>query len=180
MVVNLNRAQPYLKSYRTHNLWLDHYMKKLRTPRIHAFHIGFFKRMANSNSGARVIACWWGFTFMAAGKFFLGFSNKAEEDKKPAEVYNKIMLIFQKNQYGYHTRRATLPSPMSSNYSRIRMRGITASRSASGSLPGSAPTTTNQTTYRSTRSCPRDRSILMKINITTGDASKSSSVNARS
>ena len=47
----LNRDQLYLKSYRTHNLWFDQYQKKVRTPRITAFHIGFFKRMAKSYSG---------------------------------------------------------------------------------------------------------------------------------
>ena len=100
----LNRNQLYMRSYRTHNLWLDQYMKKMRTPRVHAFHIGVFKRMGKTYSGARVMAALWGFTFFAMAKFFLGFSKKAEEDKKPAEVYNRLISIFQKNQYGYHTR----------------------------------------------------------------------------
>ena len=47
----LNREQLYLKSYRTHNLWFDQYQKKVRSPRIHAFHIGVFKRLAKSYSG---------------------------------------------------------------------------------------------------------------------------------
>ena len=45
---HLNRNQLYLRSYRTHNLWLDQYMKKMRTPRVHAFHIGLFKRVAKT------------------------------------------------------------------------------------------------------------------------------------
>jgi hypothetical protein len=49
--VHLNRNQYYLRSYRTHNLWLDQYMKKMRTPRVHAFHIGLFKRLAKTYSG---------------------------------------------------------------------------------------------------------------------------------
>jgi len=100
----LNRNQLYMRSYRTHNLWLDQYMKKLRTPRVAAFHIGVFKRMAKSYSGSRVMAAWWGFTFFAMGKFVMQFSKINEEEKKPAEVYNRLISIFQKNQYGYHTK----------------------------------------------------------------------------
>lgn len=49
--LNLNRNQYYLRSFRTHNLWLDLYAKKLRTPRVHSFHIGLFKRMGKTYSG---------------------------------------------------------------------------------------------------------------------------------
>ena len=100
----LNRDQHYLRSYRTHNLWLDQYQKKLRTPRVHSFHIGLFKRMAKTYSGSRVMACWWGFTFFAFARFLVGFSKKPEEDKKSPEVYNRLISIFSKNKYGYHTR----------------------------------------------------------------------------
>lgn len=51
----LNREQHYLRSYRTHNLWFDQYQKKVRTPRITAFHLGFFKRMGKSYSGVSSI-----------------------------------------------------------------------------------------------------------------------------
>ena len=47
----LNRDQPYLRSYRTHNLWFDQYQKKVRCPRVTSFHIGFFKRMGKTYSG---------------------------------------------------------------------------------------------------------------------------------
>ena len=50
----LNREQCYLRSYRTHNLWLDMYMKKIRTPRVHNFHIGIFKRLAKTYSGVNI------------------------------------------------------------------------------------------------------------------------------
>lgn len=100
----LNRDQHYLRSYRTHNLWLDQYQKKIRTPRVHAFHIGFFKRMGKSYSGSRVMATMWGFTFIGFVKFLIQFSKKPEEDKKPTEVYNRLISIFSKNKYGYHTR----------------------------------------------------------------------------
>mmetsp|Transcript_17953 Transcript_17953/g.17145 ORF Transcript_17953/g.17145 Transcript_17953/m.17145 type:complete len:99 (+) Transcript_17953:9-305(+) len=95
--VYLNRNQQYMRSYRTHNLWLDQYMVKLRTPRVHHFHIGLFKRMGKSYSGARVLAFWWGFTFCAMAKFVIQFKQKPEEDKKPTEVYNRLNTIFQKN-----------------------------------------------------------------------------------
>lgn len=45
----LDREQPYLRSYRTHNLWFDQYLA--RTQRITSFHLGFFKRMGKSHSG---------------------------------------------------------------------------------------------------------------------------------
>lgn len=47
----LNREQHYLRSYRTHNLWLDYYQKKIRTPRVTSFHLGVFKRLAKTYSG---------------------------------------------------------------------------------------------------------------------------------
>ena len=90
----LNRNQLYQRSYRTHNLWLDQYMKKMRSPRVHSFHIGLFKRMGKTYSGHRVMAAWWGFTFIAMFKFLIGFSSKVEEDKKPQEVYNRLISIF--------------------------------------------------------------------------------------
>ena len=49
--VYLRRDQHYMRSYRTHNLWLDQYQKKIRMPRVHAFHIGLFKRMGKTYSG---------------------------------------------------------------------------------------------------------------------------------
>ena len=47
----LNREQPYLRSYRSHNLWLDQYQHTIRTPRAQAFHMQVFKRLAKSYSG---------------------------------------------------------------------------------------------------------------------------------
>jgi hypothetical protein len=46
----------------------------------------------------------WAFTFFAVAKFFIGFKQKEEEDKRPQEVYNRLISIFQKNKYGFHTR----------------------------------------------------------------------------
>jgi len=50
------------------------------------------------------MSCIWGFTFFGGVKFFINFKQKPEDDKKPVEVYNRLISIFQKNQYGYHTR----------------------------------------------------------------------------
>ena len=47
----LRRDQQYLRSYRTHNLWLDQYNKKLRAPKIQMLHVAFMRRMAKSVSG---------------------------------------------------------------------------------------------------------------------------------
>ena len=47
----LRRDQQYLRSYRTHNLWLDIYHKKMRCPKIQTFHVAVLRRMAKSVSG---------------------------------------------------------------------------------------------------------------------------------
>ena len=100
----LRRDQPYLRSYRTHNLWLDQYHKKIRTQRHIPFHINFMKRMAKTYSGTRVMANLWGITFIGVVKFLLSFKEKEPEDKKPAEMYNRLQTIYSKNKFGYHTR----------------------------------------------------------------------------
>ena len=46
----LDRQKHYLRSFRTHNLWLNQYQTKMRTPRVQAFHITAFKRLAKSYS----------------------------------------------------------------------------------------------------------------------------------
>ena len=100
----LRRDQPYLRSYRTHNLWLDQYHKKIRTQRHTPFHINFMRRMAKTYSGARVMANLWGLSLIGLVKFALSFKEKAEEDKKPHEMYNRLQTIFSKNKFGFHTR----------------------------------------------------------------------------
>ena len=100
----LDREQQYLRSYRTHNLWFDQYQKKVRTPRVTAYHLNFLKRMGKSYSGHRIVANIWGFTAFAMVKFFAGFTSKKETDPNEAEVYFRLQSIFIKNKYGYNTR----------------------------------------------------------------------------
>ena len=52
---HLNRDQQYLRSYRSHNLWLDQYHRKARTPRVTAFHIGVLKRLSKTYSGVSAL-----------------------------------------------------------------------------------------------------------------------------
>ena len=52
----LRRDQQYLRSYRTHNLWLDSYHKKMRQPKINALHVAFLRRMAKSVSAVSVLS----------------------------------------------------------------------------------------------------------------------------
>ena len=47
----LRRDQNYLRSYRTHNLWLDTYAHKMRAPKINVWHVAILRRMAKSVSG---------------------------------------------------------------------------------------------------------------------------------
>ena len=47
----LNREQPYLRSYRTHNLWLNQYHEKIRTSRLVPFHLSILKRLGKTYSG---------------------------------------------------------------------------------------------------------------------------------
>ena len=102
--LHLNRSQPYLRSYRTHNLWLDQYSKKIRTPRVHAFHSGLLKRLAKSYSTTRIVSFIWGLTALSFIKFFFNFSKKEDKASYETEVKGRLYTIFQKNKYGYHTR----------------------------------------------------------------------------
>ena len=52
----LRRDQQYLRSYRTHNLWLDSYHKKMRQPKINALHVAFLRRMSKSVSAVSTLA----------------------------------------------------------------------------------------------------------------------------
>ena len=47
----LRRDQHYLRSYRTHNLWLDSYAKKMRQPKISAWHVAVMRKLSKSVSG---------------------------------------------------------------------------------------------------------------------------------
>ena len=47
----LKRDQAYLRSYRTHNLWLNMYHENMRLPKINAFHIAVLRKMGKSYSG---------------------------------------------------------------------------------------------------------------------------------
>ena len=47
----MDRTQPYQRSYRTHNLWLDLYHQNLRMPKINAFHVALLKKMSKSFAG---------------------------------------------------------------------------------------------------------------------------------
>uniref|UniRef100_A0A7S3CVE2 Uncharacterized protein n=1 Tax=Strombidium rassoulzadegani TaxID=1082188 RepID=A0A7S3CVE2_9SPIT len=100
----LNRDQLYLKSYRTHNLWFNQYHKKVRTPRVTAFHIGFLKRMGKSYSGTRVVAFMWGLTVVSGIRFMIGFSKAPTTNGDEQEIYFRLNTIFQKNKFGYNTR----------------------------------------------------------------------------
>jgi hypothetical protein len=60
--------------------------------------------MAKTYSGARVMACLWGFSLIGGIKFFLSFKDPAAEDNKPSEMYNRLLTIYSKNKFGYHTR----------------------------------------------------------------------------
>ena len=100
----LDREQLYLRSYRTHNLWLDQYHKNMRQPRVVGFHINLFKRIAKSYSGVRVMANLWGFTFVSGLIFLTRFSKTESVDPKQNEVYMRLNSIFAKNKYGYNTR----------------------------------------------------------------------------
>ena len=101
---HLNREKLYLRSYRTHNLWLDLNQKKVRTPRVTPFHAGLFKRMAKSYSTTRVLYFVYGMTFLSVFKSALAFTKVPKEELQEKEVYARLNTIFQKNKYGFHTR----------------------------------------------------------------------------
>mmetsp|Transcript_41928 Transcript_41928/g.55260 ORF Transcript_41928/g.55260 Transcript_41928/m.55260 type:complete len:200 (+) Transcript_41928:32-631(+) len=100
----LRRDQQYLRSYRTHNLWLDQYTKKLRTPKIHALHVHFLRRMAKSVSGMRFAGALYALTFCAGIKFALGFTAAPASKDAENEENFRLLSIFPKNRYGFTTR----------------------------------------------------------------------------
>ena len=102
--VYLNRSQPYLRSFRSHNLWLDQYSKKIRAPRVHAFHVGILKRLAKSYATTRVVSFFWGLTMISFGRFLFNFSKAPEKEAQEREMQSRLYTIFQKNKYGYHTK----------------------------------------------------------------------------
>jgi hypothetical protein len=46
----------------------------------------------------------WGITLFSFIKFNFNFSKKPEEDAIGQEGYHRLLSIFSKNKYGYHTR----------------------------------------------------------------------------
>lgn len=44
-----------------------------------------------------------GLTFFSGVKFLLGFKQKVDNTESP-EIYNRLITLYQKNQYGFHTR----------------------------------------------------------------------------
>ena len=46
----------------------------------------------------------WGFTTVALLKFAFGFSKIPDDDAIGKEGYHRLLSIFSKNKYGYHTR----------------------------------------------------------------------------
>ena len=85
-------------------MWLDLNQKKLRTPRVHAFHAGLIKRLAKSYSTTRVLMFVYGMTALSAFMFFTKFTKVPVESSEEREVYKRLTTIFQKNKFGYHTR----------------------------------------------------------------------------
>ena len=62
------------------------------------------KRMAKTYSGQRVMASLWGLSLIGFIKFAISFRDPVEEDKKPDEIYNRLLTLFSKNKFGYHTK----------------------------------------------------------------------------
>ena len=53
---------------------------------------------------ARIASTLWGITLFSFIKFNFNFSKKPEEDAIGQEGYHRLLSIFSKNKYGYHTR----------------------------------------------------------------------------
>ena len=46
----------------------------------------------------------WGFTAIGMLKFVLSFKDPVAEDHKPNEMYNRLLTLYSKNKFGFHTR----------------------------------------------------------------------------
>ena len=102
-----------MRHYKTQNLWFDQYQKKVRTPRVHAFHLAFMRRMAKSYSAVslliliiqqRIVGFVYGLTFFAGVRTYIGMTSIPEKNEDAQEIYYRLQSIFAKNKYGYATR----------------------------------------------------------------------------
>mmetsp|Transcript_49242 Transcript_49242/g.67008 ORF Transcript_49242/g.67008 Transcript_49242/m.67008 type:complete len:204 (-) Transcript_49242:109-720(-) len=100
----LRRDQHYLRSYRTHNLWFDHFALKARSPRVTGNLDAVLKRLGKTPSGGRMVSFIWGFSCFSVLKFMTNFSATTQEDPAEMEAYHRLITIFGKNKFGYHTR----------------------------------------------------------------------------
>ena len=61
--------------------------------------------MAKNYSGSRVLSTLWGFSFIGLLKFFFSFRTpKPADTKVDDESYHRLVTLFSKNKFGYHTR----------------------------------------------------------------------------
>merc|ERR1712127_288560 len=91
----LRRDQHYLRSYRTHNLWLNMYHKKMRIPKINAWHVAVMRRMSKSVSTMRVVGAIYSITLMGAIKGALGFSEAPASKEVADEENYRLMSDFE-------------------------------------------------------------------------------------
>lgn len=61
----LRRDQHYLRSYRSNNLWLNVYAKKMRQPKINAWHVAVMRKMSKTVSGVRKLQYLITFSFIS-------------------------------------------------------------------------------------------------------------------
>ena len=77
----------------------------MQTPRVHKAHIGFMRRLAKNYSATRTVCFIYGITFVGFLKFLSKIKSPVEEeDKRAPEVYNRLLTLYKKNKFGYHTR----------------------------------------------------------------------------
>ena len=61
--------------------------------------------MAKNYSAGRVLSTLWGFTFIGMLKFAFSFRKPKVEDRSAEdETYNRLVTLFQKNKFGFHTK----------------------------------------------------------------------------
>ena len=60
--------------------------------------------MAKNYSGSRVLCTLYGFTLIGFCKFIFSFKDPVPEDKTGEEVYHRLITLFSKNKFGFHTR----------------------------------------------------------------------------
>ena len=104
---DMDRSRPYLRSYRTANLYFDNYHKKAAQSFTEPTSVQFIKRMSKGMSQYRMTNFLLGLTFWGAVKGLQKINSHTvvhEVDEVGIEQYRRLNYHFKKNKFGFSTQ----------------------------------------------------------------------------